>query len=203
MTIFLTKVSYSKRSINQSLQVGRVLIAMLCFGCLGLILGCGKTVEPGFTKPKPAAALVNQVVAVSYPLTFITEQIVPDVVGVVFPAAGSAAPRTWKPDRKSIGKMQAVDLIIANGTPAPYAKWLTQVSLPESKICNTATKGLLLRDYIAVEDVTITHSHGPEGEHSHAMMVSRTWLDPSMAKKTSQLHRREIKGPISKFFRRA
>ena len=35
---------------------------------------------------------------------------------------------------------------------------------------------------IAVEDIRIVHSHGPEGEHSHPTMVAHTWLDPTMMK---------------------
>ena len=137
----------------------------------------------GFSRPKPPASAVNRVIAVSYPLHFLTEKIAPKKVKVEFPIAQDAEPRNWKPDRKAIGQMQSADLIVVNGIAAPYAKWIDRVALPESKVCSTATKGLLSRDYIGIEDVTITHSHGPEGEHSHQMMVSRTWLDPTLAKK--------------------
>ncbi len=140
----------------------------------------------GFSRPKPPASAVNRVVAVSYPLHFLTEKIAPEKIKVEFPIAQDTEPRSWKPDRKAIGQMQSADLIVVNGIAAPYAKWIDRVALPESKVCSTATKGLLLRDYIGVEDVTITHSHGPEGEHSHQMMVSRTWLDPAMAKKQAK-----------------
>ncbi|MFK7768632.1 MAG: metal ABC transporter substrate-binding protein [Mariniblastus sp.] len=160
--------------------------AALMIACFAILsMGCeGQKKPAAFSTPKPPAPLKNKVVVVSYPLQFLTSQVVGDEVEVLFPAGDAEADaRSWRPDRESIGQMQAADLIIANGTPAPYAKWLDRVSLPESKVLNTATKGMLLRDYISVEDVTVTHAHGPEGEHSHAMMVSRTWLDPAMAKK--------------------
>ena len=34
---------------------------------------------------------------------------------------------------------------------------------------------------IAIED-TVTHSHGPEGAHSHGDTAFTTWLDPNMAR---------------------
>jgi len=79
--------------------------------------------------------------------------------------------------------MQQSDIIFVNGTAAPFATWLPHVTLPDSKLCSTANDGLALTDMIAVEDIRIVHSHGPEGEHSHPTMVAYTWLDPAMAAK--------------------
>jgi ABC-type Zn uptake system ZnuABC Zn-binding protein ZnuA len=76
--------------------------------------------------------------------------------------------------------MQVADLIISNGSAAPYAKWLQTSSLPSERLIEAATRGLSLSDFISVEDIQIVHSHGPEGEHSHPTMVSRTWLGPKV-----------------------
>ena len=125
-----------------------------------------------------------RVVAVSYPLQYLTGRIAGDLVAVDCPVPlGVEDPSQWKPSREAVLAMQSADLVIANGVGADYAKWLPKVSLPGSKLCRTATKGLSISDYIAVEDVSMVHSHGPEGEHSHPTMVSRTWLDPAIAKK--------------------
>jgi zinc transport system substrate-binding protein len=125
------------------------------------------------------------VVAVSYPLQFLTERIVGDSIKVEMPVPKEVDPQNWQPTRDAIATMQSADLIIANGNGATYANWLTTVSLPDSKLCFSATRGLSLSDYIPVEDVQVVHSHGPEGEHSHATMVARSWLDPAIAKKQS------------------
>ena len=127
-----------------------------------------------------------RVVAVSYPLQYLTGRIAGDLVAVDCPVPlGVEDPSQWKPSREAVLAMQSADLVIANGVGADYAKWLPKVSLPGSKLCRTATKGLSISDYIAVEDVSMVHSHGPEGEHSHPTMVSRTWLAVSAGSSAS------------------
>ena len=120
------------------------------------------------------------IVTTSYPIQWVTQQIVGSQYNVDFPAGGSDQPDRWRPDRKTIPEIQAADLIVCNGVAAPYASWMKTVSLPSSKVISSASKGLSLADFISVEDIQIVHTHGPEGEHSHPTMVSRTWLDPAM-----------------------
>ncbi|MEL7496063.1 MAG: metal ABC transporter substrate-binding protein [Planctomycetota bacterium] len=162
---------------------------LFSFGCkcalaAGLLLsltGC-PTPDSGSNKPLNDGPS-NRIVAVSVPLQAMAEACVDDSITVVCPAAKAPDPRTWRPDRESIAEMQSADMVIANGVGANYAKWLVTVSLPDSKLINVATKGMSIRDYIAVEDIQIVHSHGPEGEHSHPTMVAHTWLAPAIAKK--------------------
>jgi zinc transport system substrate-binding protein len=151
----------------------------LLFGCDGAGTDRQAQTKQGFA----AQPLTKRIVAVSYPLQWVTQQIAGDQYDVSFPGSGAADPATWRPDRKTIAEMQSADLIIANGTGATYAKWLTTVSLPESKLVSTASRGLALSDYIMVEDIRLVHSHGPEGEHSHPTMISETWLGPAILKK--------------------
>ena len=120
---------------------------------------------------------------VSLPLEWATAQIAGDFADVQCPAATTDTPDRWRPDRATLAKMQSADLLICNGTAAPYANWLQTSSLPSSKMVEAASKGLSLADFISVEDIQIVHSHGPEGEHSHPTMVSRTWLSPSVLSK--------------------
>lgn len=134
----------------------------------------------------------NRIIAVSYPLAFLTQRIAGESIVVETPASGKN-PQRWRPTRDAITQMQSADLIIANGTGATYAQWLATVALPESKICNAATRGLSIRDFIAVDDVTIVHAHGPEGEHSHQTMVARTWLDPGVAMKQATYIAEQLK----------
>ena len=61
---------------------------------------------------------------------------------------------------------------------AGYAKWLDLVTLSASRLIDTSA---LFRDgYLEVEG-TVTHSHGPEGDHSHEGTAFTTWLDPQLA----------------------
>ncbi|MFT5299964.1 MAG: zinc transport system substrate-binding protein [Mariniblastus sp.] len=149
-----------------------------------LLVGCGQTdlESNGNTNQRPLE-LTRTIVAVSYPLQYLTQRVAGPEFEVSFPIPADSDPQAWRPDRAAISNMQSADLIIANGTGATYAKWLTIVSLPDSKLRNTASRSLLLKDYIGVEDVSIVHSHGPEGEHSHPTMVARSWLAPAIAKK--------------------
>lgn len=160
----------------------RRLFVMALLSVLLVTPGCDQPTEKLDKTQTIVRPLVHRVVTVSYPLQYLTERIVGDAIEVDLPIPAGVDPQNWRPARDAITKMQSADLIIANGTGASYANWLTTVSLPESKICFSATRGLSLSDYIAVEDVQVVHSHGPEGEHSHATMVARSWLDPAMAK---------------------
>ena len=137
----------------------------------------------------------NTIVAASYPIAWVTQEIAGTKYSVKFPAGDSDSPDRWRPDRKMIPEIQAAEMIVCNGVAAPYAKWMKTVSLPSSKVIESASKGLSLADFISVEDIQIVHTHGPEGEHSHPTMVSRTWLDPVMLNKqanyiTAQLSKR-------------
>ena len=162
----------------------RLVVAIVAISFCCIFIGCDRQrSERAAGHHDPGSPLIRRVVAVSYPLQYLTQRITGDAIEVSFPVPADVDPQSWRPDRESIGQMQSADLIIANGTGASYAKWLTTVTLPESRIRNTASRGLALADYIAIEDVQVVHSHGPEGEHSHPTMVARTWLDPAIAKK--------------------
>lgn len=172
---------------NQSVESIPMLWRMIPVMFISLFVACSGPDDSTGTSSPGTREPTDRVVTVSYPLQFLTQRIAGDSIEVEFPVPTDATDtQHWRPTREAIGAMQSADLIIANGTGATYADWLTTVSLPESKIRNAATKGLALSDFIAVEDVTITHSHGPEGEHSHPTMVARTWLDPAMAQKQAQ-----------------
>ena len=135
----------------------------------------------------------NRIYAVSYPLQFLTQQIVGEEIEVLLPYGQADDRRNSRPAREVIEAMQNSDLVIANGVGARYAKWLALVSLPDSKIVNTASKSLSLKDYIQVKGESIVHSHGPEGEHSHPVMAARAWLDPSLAKKQANYIAKRLK----------
>ena len=124
---------------------------------------------------KPTVYVVN------YPLQYFTERIGAEHVQVVFPAPADEDPAFWKPDANTIAAFQAADLIIING--ATYAKWLKTASLPKAKMVDTSEG--FKANYIEIKD-TVTHSHGPGGEHSHAGTAFTTWLDFRQAAQQAQ-----------------
>ena len=109
---------------------------------------------------------------VNYPLQYFTQRIAGDHARVVFPAPADVDPAFWMPDRKTIGDYQQADLIILNG--AAYARWISKVSLPHLRQVDTSKA---FKDGLILVKDTVTHSHGPAGEHSHTGTAFTTWLD--------------------------
>ena len=152
----------------------------IVLGILVSIGGCQPGKQGSDTVSSDGGNSTNTIIATSYPIEWVTEQIVGDEYSVKCPAGSADQPDRWRPDRKTISEIQASDMIVCNGIVAPYASWMETVSLPTSKVIQSASKGMTLADYISVDDIQVVHTHGPEGEHSHPTMVSRTWLDPAM-----------------------
>lgn len=177
------------------MSIRKFLVSIIA---LFLLTGCEPAVESlnqssnlkSAESASPSAR--TQVIAVSYPLEYLTQRIVGDRVAVLCLVPAGTRGSQWRPTRDDIVAMQAADLIVANGLGATYAHWLETISLPDSKVCNSASRGLGLTDYISVEDIRTVHSHGPEGEHSHPMMVANTWLDPSIASKQADYIAKEL-----------
>jgi zinc transport system substrate-binding protein len=126
-----------------------------------------------------AASADNEltIYTVNYPLAYFAERIGGNSVNVVLPVPSGIDPAFWEPDAGVIAEFQQADLILLNG--AGYAKWLKHASLPRRKLVNTSAA--FQRDYISVEQ-TVTHQHGPGGDHSHAGTAFTTWLDFNQAR---------------------
>jgi zinc transport system substrate-binding protein len=106
----------------------------------------------------------------------MTQRIGGERVRVSFPAPPGEDPAWWMPDPETVADFQRADLIVLNG--AGYARWVGLVSLPRARLVDTSVA--FQEKLIPLED-TVTHGHGPEGEHSHQGMAFTTWLDPSLA----------------------
>ena len=115
------------------------------------------------------------VYAVNAPLAYFAERLAGDHADVVMPVPPGRDPAFWRPSIADISAVQSADLILLNG--AGYAQWTTKTSLPRAKLVDSA-RGFA-EAFIVTE--TITHSHGPEGEHSHQGIASHTWLDFAQA----------------------
>lgn len=126
----------------------------------------------------PARALATgapRVAAVNYALAYFAERLVGDAAEVEFPVPAGRDPAFWRPAIADIARIQAADLILLNG--AGFADWTTKASLPRARSLNTSRA--FADRYIETE--TVTHSHGADGEHSHAAVAAFTWLDQELA----------------------
>jgi zinc transport system substrate-binding protein len=135
------------------------------------LLGCSNTETP------QQQDKTSEICTTFYPTTYFTERIVGELASVACPLPSGADPITWMPDAKAIAAYQQADLIIING--AGFEKWVAKVSLPPSRLVDTAAP--LADTFVKFTD-SITHSHGPAGQHDHTGVDGHTWLDPQNAK---------------------
>jgi zinc transport system substrate-binding protein len=145
---------------------GAAVLSILWAGCSG-----EKAAETG---AKPAGRPV--VYASNYPLQYFAQEISAPLVDVRLPAPAGQDPAFWEPTPEDVAAMQKADLVLLNG--ASYESWLKNVSLPSSRLVDT-TEGLQ-EQFIALEE-SVTHSHGPDGEHEHSATAFTTWLDLTLA----------------------
>ncbi len=116
------------------------------------------------------------VYVVNHPLAYMARRIGGAHVDVVFPAPADIDPADWTPDPETVAAYQGADLVLRNG--AGYARWLAFASLREERIIDTSAA---FRDRLIVDDHTLRHQHGPDGEHTNLALAHTTWLDPSLA----------------------
>ena len=116
-----------------------------------------------------------RVFAASYPLQYFTERVGGAGVVVTMPA-GVDDPAFWVPTPEQIAAAQSADLIVLNG--AGHEKWARTATLPASRVIDTTAA---LGDRLPAEAGAVTHSHGPEAEHSHGEVAFTTWLDMRLA----------------------
>jgi zinc transport system substrate-binding protein len=125
--------------------------------------------------PQPESEILS-VYAVNYPLAYFAERIGGQWVEVRFPAPAGVDPAFWSPDPEVVAAYQGADLILLNG--AGYAKWVERASLPRNAQVDTSAA---FRENLIPLKESVTHSHGPEGGHSHKGVAFTTWLDPRLA----------------------
>ena len=144
-----------------------------------LIIMAGLWVATSRAGAAPAEPL--DVYTVNYPLQYFAERIGGQHVKVTFPAPADVDPAYWIPDIETITAYQQADLILLNG--AGYARWVKKVSLPRSKMVDTARR--FSEQFITSADA-VTHSHGPKGKHAHESLAFTTWLDFALAARQAE-----------------
>jgi len=147
-------------------------IALLAIG------GCG---EPADEQSPGAQTSGTPVVYTTfYPTQFFAERIGGEHFEIVCPVPAGEDPITWRPSRDQIQAYRDADLIIING--ASFEQWIETASLPTTRVINTSKS--FEDEFVTYE--TVTHSHGPGGEHTHEGIDGHTWLDPINAKRQAE-----------------
>ena len=151
-------------------------IVKILFGTFILVLaGCARE-GTGDDIGVPTDPAELSVVSVNYPLAYFAERILGDAGSVSLPVPAGVDPAYWSPEPEVIGEYQQADLIILNG--AGYAGWIANASLPRSKLVDTTAA---VSDQLIDIENTVTHTHGPAGDHSHGDTAFTTWLDLDIA----------------------
>ncbi len=135
------------------------------------VLGCSGAPDPGPTQPAQAAGPLD-LRCLSAPVCWLAARLGAEQVQVssILPP-GEDAP-SWRPPAELIAGLRQADLIVANG--ANYEPWIASATLPTDKLVLTA-EGLDLLTW----KVT-SHSHGGDGEHSHAEVDPHSFASPAM-----------------------
>jgi len=144
------------------------------FACVLAVAACTPGERP--TEAIEGGESLPQVYAVNYPLAYIAERIAGESVTVIFPAPPDADPAFWSPTAETVADYQRADLVLLNG--ATYAGWIPRATLSRSRLVDTSAA---LADQLIPVDDTVTHSHGPGGDHSHQGTAFTTWLDMKFA----------------------
>lgn len=144
-------------------------------------------IAPSTDEAQQPAVRKTRVYTVNYPLAWLTETIGGDLVEVSFPAPADIDPQYWQPGPEVIARYQAADLILLSG--AGYAGWVTKASLPAGRLLDTSAP---FADQLIVETDSTTHSHGPEGEHSHGVTAATVWLDPMLMTEQARVITRKL-----------
>lgn len=143
----------------------------LTLGALALV-ACGE--EGGETNAGRGSegAIEDLVMTTFYPMTYIAQRIAGDAVRVECPLPSGEDPKFWRPSPEVMERYQRARVVLLNG--AEFEKWAMTAPLARSRVVRTADA--ISGGFITIEGET--HSHGPDGEHTHAGTDGHTWVDP-------------------------
>lgn len=148
-----------------------VLFSLIMTACL-FTVGCTRHLP----EDQVSGELTPTVIASNYPLWYFASFLGGEEIEVIFPVPNAVDPSYWQPREKDVRQMQQATLVVLNG--AGYEHWLPSVTLVERRVVETAQP--FRSQWIEIQ-TEVTHTHGPEGEHSHTGWADHTWLDPDLA----------------------
>ena len=137
-----------------------------------LIVGCDSSPQPAGTEAPQRVTIT----VTSYPLLVMVETLAGGAADVKLVVPEDTTSPNWKPGASAIRTMQDATRILISG--ASYEPWLQRVTLPRSRLIDTAQG--YYDQFIRIPDAVV-HQHGPDGQHSHAGTVWAAWLDPELA----------------------
>ena len=149
------------------------VLAVLALGACGGEPPAGAAAADANSAAQPPE--VPEVLATMEPVAWLAARIAGEHARVECPLPADADPATWVPDRTTLARFAAADLVVAHG--AGFERWLAAASLAPSRL-------VLAADGLAsplIEYEAVLHRHGPEGEHAHAGVDGHAWLDPENA----------------------
>ncbi len=173
---FSTAIAHITYSLKKVPDTFLLLVVVLCMS-----LACNRSDNVTSVSPLKNASGRPQVYVVNYPLQYFAQRIAGDTADIVFPTPADQDPAFWKPDVTTIQEYQQADLIVLNG--ATYAKWVQSATLPTEKMIDTS-RGF--QDQLIEVHDSVVHSHGPQGQHSHAGTAFTTWLDLTLAQRQAK-----------------
>jgi len=139
--------------------------------------------------PTPAGSVDEAVHVTAHPLEYVARRIAGDAVPVVNPVPPGQDPGHWNPPREDLARYQRARVLLLSG--AGYEAWTGAVSLPRSRVVDTSRA---LPEGSLIETDQVTHSHGLDGEHSHAGVAGLVWLDPGLlARQARSAHRSMVR----------
>ena len=165
-----------KRRVLNWLVLSTMVMPSILFLCSGCDQTGNGSKDTNVFEQLQQKTLAKRIAASSYPLVAMTQSIVGEGYEVWMPAKADDIPTA-----QEIRRLQGSDVLLTNGPGAGYATWLPMVTLDRKKIFETTKDSFELSDFIQVHEHQIVHSHGGEGEHSHAWMVPHCWLNPRLA----------------------
>lgn len=138
------------------------------------VLACTTEPEQGADKSSAdavqAPAEKAKVITSSYPAAWLVDRLAQGSVDHENILPAGEDPPFWSPSGEVVAKAQQADLVVLNG--AGFEAWVKTASLREGRVVDSAQ---------GVETISVqskTHSHGKDGEHSHAGLDPHTWSDP-------------------------
>jgi len=152
----------------------KTIIGLLAVLFITSFTSCKQKATPTETASETATPVVY---TTFYPTMYFTQRIAGDTATIICPVPPDEDAIFWQPSPDIIADYQQADLIIING--AEFEKWVQTVSLPESRVVNTAAP---FADRFIEYTNTTTHTHGAAGKHAHQGIDGHTWLDPINAK---------------------
>lgn len=166
------KEQMNQRSDLAMIQPRPVTVLYLILVGFIFMAGCDNARQENESSSEP----ISRVIASNYAVWYFASALGGEEIEVVFQAPDSVDPSYWQPREKDVREMQQAKLVALNG--AGYEHWLPTVTLVERRVVETAQP--FRSQWIEIE-TEVTHTHGPEGEHSHTGWADHTWLDPALA----------------------